>query len=136
MAGGVTPARESTVIWTIQMAQKAKLTNKQVWQMFPQSMLVARATSQIARGLFDDVLHGLIYTPEEMGAVAPPMDFIDIDELDVDPEDVDPVTGEIGSDESVAEGEQYSPSATVPGEVSVGPPVEASPDHSTCGHPG
>ena len=102
---------ESTVIWTIQQAKDAKLTNKGVWQQYPMAMLVARATSQLARTIFDDVLHGLIYTPEEMGAAAPPIDFIDIDELDIEPEGeldegVSQDSGEAGEPRSPAEPEQ------------------------------
>ena len=58
-------------------------------------MLAARATSELARLLFADILHGLAYTPEELGAVGP-MAAIDI-EYDParDGKVVDRETGEI-----------------------------------------
>ena len=122
--------------FTIDDAKAMKLTGKGNWATMPRAMLMARVTSLLGRMLFADVLLGMEYTPEELGAVGP---YAAVD-LDYDPDSdrhvmVDPETGEIldesdmGVSESVAEGEQYSPSATVPGEASGGPPaVDASPD--------
>jgi len=45
-----------TVVWTIERAQKLGLTSKEQWKRQPQSMLVARATSEICRLIASDVL--------------------------------------------------------------------------------
>lgn len=39
------------------------------WETYTEDMLVARATSRIARRLFSDVISGVSYTPEEMSSV-------------------------------------------------------------------
>lgn len=38
------------------------------WETFTDAMLLARATSKLARAMFADVLGGVSYTPEELGA--------------------------------------------------------------------
>lgn len=60
---------EITVEWTVEMARKAKLLPKDNWQAYTQSMLWARAVSQLCRMLFADCLGGVSYTPEDMGEV-------------------------------------------------------------------
>jgi hypothetical protein len=60
---------EMTVEWTIEMAKRAKLDGKDTWKQYPESMLWARAVSQLCRMLFPDVLLGLSYTPEEMADI-------------------------------------------------------------------
>lgn len=60
---------EITVEWTVEMARKAKLLPKENWQAYTQSMLWARAVSQLCRMLFADCLGGVSYTPEDMGEV-------------------------------------------------------------------
>lgn len=57
---------EMTVEWTIEMARAANLAGKAVWKSYPQSMLWARAVSQLCRMLFADVTLGMAYTPEEL----------------------------------------------------------------------
>ncbi len=42
------------------------------WETYTSDMLLARATSRIARMLFSDVISGVSYTPEEMQSVVPP----------------------------------------------------------------
>ena len=86
---------DATVVWTLDDAKRAKLVGKGNWATYPRSMLAARATSELARLLFADILHGLSYTPEELGAVGP-MAAIDI-EYDParDGKVVDRETGEI-----------------------------------------
>jgi len=54
--------------FTIEMAKRAGLLTKTPWRQFPEAMLLARCTSLVARTLFPDVLMGIVYTPEEMGA--------------------------------------------------------------------
>lgn len=57
---------EMTVTWTLEMAQRANLLGKDNWKKYPESMLWARAASQLCRMLFADVLAGVGYTPEEL----------------------------------------------------------------------
>jgi len=82
----------ATVTWTIADATRAKLMGNPAWVKYPRSMLLARATSELCRQIFSDVIGGL-YTPEETAAIEghvlePP-----------DRELVDPVTGEIVIDD-------------------------------------
>lgn len=51
--------------WTMEMARKAKLTGKDVWQQYPRAMLRARVISEGIRTVFPGVLAGM-YTPEEV----------------------------------------------------------------------
>lgn len=52
------------ISWTIQDAQKANLTGKDVWRQYPRAMLRARVISEGIRTLFPTVLNGM-YAPEE-----------------------------------------------------------------------
>lgn len=54
--------------YSIEDAQRAGLTNKAVWKSYPAAMLRARAITQVARDACEEVLFGLHYTPEELGA--------------------------------------------------------------------
>jgi hypothetical protein len=49
-------------------AEDAGLLGKDVWRKYPSSMLKSRAISQCARDACEEVLFGLHYTPEELGA--------------------------------------------------------------------
>ena len=68
------PKHVFSVTWTLKKtgpnpsAEQAKLLSKEVWQKYPASMLKSRATTQCARDACDEVLFGLHYTPEELGA--------------------------------------------------------------------
>ena len=55
--------------FTIDDARDMKLTGKGNWATMPRAMLMARVTSLLGRMLFADVLLGMEYTPEELGAV-------------------------------------------------------------------
>lgn len=57
-----------TVSYTLEDARRANLLNKSVWKSYPASMCWARALSQLCRMLFPDVVLGVGYTPEELGA--------------------------------------------------------------------
>ena len=60
---------ELAITWTMADANRAKLVKKDsAWETYPRAMLMARATSELARDLFADVLGGVSYTPEELGA--------------------------------------------------------------------
>jgi len=59
---------EMSVTWTLEMAERAGLLNKQNWKKYPEAMLWARAASQLCRMLFADCFAGATYTPEEIGA--------------------------------------------------------------------
>lgn len=55
-----------TVTWTMEMAKRAGLAQKQNWKNYPEAMLWARAVSQLCRMLFGDCLAGVVYTMEEL----------------------------------------------------------------------
>jgi hypothetical protein len=61
-----------TITWTMDMAKRAKLSGKDIWQQYPQRMLQARATSELCDLLFPDASLGLPTTEdlEDGGAMA------------------------------------------------------------------
>lgn len=61
--------RIARVTWTMEMAQRSNLAGKDNWKHYPQAMLWARAVSQLCRMMFADVLCGMTYTPDELGAI-------------------------------------------------------------------
>lgn len=56
----------TTVTWTIDRARSLGLTNKHNWKAQPQAMLVARATSELARLIAADAILGIGYSAEEV----------------------------------------------------------------------
>jgi hypothetical protein len=58
-------------VWDMDRARGLKLTNKPNWQNQPQAMLVARATSEIARLVGADVILGIPYSAEELADEQP-----------------------------------------------------------------
>ncbi len=54
------------VVWTLDRAQQLGLTGKDQWKKQPQTMLVARATSELARLIAADAILGIGYTAEEL----------------------------------------------------------------------
>lgn len=58
--------RVSKVTWTMDDAKKAGLDGRQNWRKYPRAMLKARATGELCRDLFADVLGGISYTVEEL----------------------------------------------------------------------
>lgn len=58
------------VTWTMEDAKRAGLVKPGgAWTKYPRAMLLARATSELCRLLFPDVIAGVSYTPEEMGSI-------------------------------------------------------------------
>jgi hypothetical protein len=58
--------RVTEMSWTLDDAKRAQLAGKQNWQRYPKQMLIARATGDVARGTFMDVLGGIPYNVEEL----------------------------------------------------------------------
>jgi preprotein translocase subunit SecD len=50
-------------------AKMAGLANKNNWKTYPRAMLLARATSELCRIVFPDIIAGLSYTPEEVSSI-------------------------------------------------------------------
>jgi len=59
-----------TVCWTLDMAQKAGLANKDSWRQYPRQMLRARVISEGVRSVFPGCISGF-YTPEEIQDIEP-----------------------------------------------------------------
>jgi hypothetical protein len=58
--------RVQKVTWTMDDAKAAGLSGGQNYRKFPRQMLAARATGELCRDIFADVLGGVSYTPEEL----------------------------------------------------------------------
>ena len=65
--------------FTIEDARQAKLVKPDGgWATYPKAMLLARATSQLCRSLFADVISGISYTPEELYSIEEPTPAVDV----------------------------------------------------------
>lgn len=65
------PEFEFKTVWTIDRAKQAGLLKNPVWTTYPDAMLKARAISECARNACSEILAGVQYTPEELGADEP-----------------------------------------------------------------
>lgn len=69
MAGrrrGQGDANPTRVTWTMDDAKKAGLLSRKNWQGYPRAMLTARATTELCRLVFPDVIAGISYSLEEL----------------------------------------------------------------------
>lgn len=58
--------RWTRVTWTMDDAKRGGLDGKQNWRRWPRAMLIARATAELCRMIFPDVLAGISHTVEEL----------------------------------------------------------------------
>jgi len=65
------PHDEVLLTYTIEDAERAGLLSNPMWQTQRRACLFSRASSEAARSMFSDVLRGVCYTPEELGAAEP-----------------------------------------------------------------
>ena len=72
---------------------------KDNWRKHPKAMLLARATSDLCRLLFPDVLAGISYTPDEIGGHV--VDITDDGMIVYGPDDIDPEDADDPEDRSV-----------------------------------
>lgn len=72
-----------TVTWTLADAKRAGLRHG-VWDKYPRAMLAARATSELCRMLFPDVLRGVSYTAEELRSINPERNVVPAEAVEVD----------------------------------------------------
>lgn len=58
--------RWTRVTWTMDDAKRGGLEGKTNWRRWPRAMLIARATAELCRMIFPDVLAGISHTVEEL----------------------------------------------------------------------
>jgi len=110
---------EETVTWTVTDAERAGLCqlkdgkvvarsrqgNPLPWESYTRSMLLARATSELARSLFADVISGVSYVPEEMQSLQAPRrepETVEVDNNIRDGYDDEPIEAEVVEDSDAA----------------------------------
>lgn len=97
----------ATVRWTIEDARMAGLAGKNNWKTYPRAMLLARATSELCRIVFPDIIAGLSYTPEEVASI----EGVEYSEPEPPVAAIEPIAEEIVEAELVEEPEPL-PKAT------------------------
>lgn len=119
------PDFENTITWTYDDAVTANLCEmregrpwsrsqkgeKQNWEKYPRAMLRARAISECVRSACPEVLHGAIYTAEELGArvddAGIPLDA-EVHQLQrVEPKQEDQWTTTVATPPTAVEGRDY-----------------------------
>lgn len=75
--------RWTRVEWTMDDARRGGLDGKQNWRKWPRAMLTARATAELCRMLFPDVLAGISYTIEELSDGDAPDGLLDLGPAEV-----------------------------------------------------
>lgn len=103
-----------TVEWTLARARQMNLTDKPNWKSQPSAMLVARATSELARLIAADVLLGIPYSAEELrdqDPEAPPRQRVTVAEITGQPqaEMAEPIEGEQLWDEAATGEDDVDP---------------------------
>lgn len=83
-------------VWTLADAERAGLVKNPAWHKYPRSMLLARATSELCRMLFADVIGGM-YAPDEVAIEGHGWEPRDPSEL------TDPVSGLVLPNDQVPE---------------------------------
>lgn len=58
------------VTWTLDDAKRAKLAGRPAWQAYPRAMLSARASAELARAIFADVIRGMAASEELVDVAA------------------------------------------------------------------
>lgn len=117
-----------TCVWSMERAQAAGLAGKGAWRTYPEAMLKARAITEVARDACPEVLSGVAYTPEELGAddggpVATAVTSATWETPEPAPPGVDADTGEIVDAEVVED--------TAADEVPESPTLPSHPDGPT-----
>lgn len=62
------PSFTYSAVWDMARAKQAGLLSRTNWQRYPAAMLKARAVSECARDACQEVLLGMAYIPDELGA--------------------------------------------------------------------
>lgn len=114
--------------WSLEDAKRAGLTNKGNWQKYPRAMLRARATSELCRAIFADVVERVGYVASELDEDVPHTPHAEAMETvrEVAPDEADVVDAVYADDdEDSGEGEPAQPAPPPAAEAPVPSP---SPD--------